>query len=144
MLKLSSLKADLARENDGAWMDVPEWPGVSLKVRGLNYPAYELARNTGAQIRARKTKNAASTSAESTAFFGRLYAEHILLDWKGLVSDDRQMVPYSKERALEILTDPAFREFVAAVESAAARVAQVDVEFIEGAAKNSEQPSATG
>jgi hypothetical protein len=67
---------------------------------------------------------------------GKLYAEHILIDWDGF--DE----PYSKDLALETLTDPAFRELAAHVRYAGMRVGAVDVEFADDSAKNSGAPSA--
>lgn len=61
---------------------------------------------------------------------GRVYADHILLEWEGFD------VPYTPEAARETLTDPAFRALVNHVDYAADRVSQLEIEFTEQAAKN--------
>ena len=61
---------------------------------------------------------------------GRLYHIHILHNWKGLD------VAYTPELSLTVLTDPSYRTLLADVESAAARVADIDIEFVEGALGN--------
>ena len=42
-LKLSSLAADLDRERDGDWIDIPDLLDVALKVRSLHFPEYRIA-----------------------------------------------------------------------------------------------------
>lgn len=136
-IKLSSLKADLQREADGDWVEYPDLPGVSFCVRSLQHPAYKIQRDILLQKLARKYKGKPVPTEESSREFGRLYATHILLGWRGFDID------YSTEVAMETLTDPAFRDVVAAVEWCAARVGETTVEFVEEMAKNSVTPSAT-
>lgn len=136
-VKLSSLRADLTREAEGDWVDYPDWPGVALHVRSLQTPAYRIARDQAAQRAARKHRGKPIPPDEVARTAGTLYADHILLGWRGLDED------YSPERAREVLTDPAYREVVGAVEWCAARVGETDAEFVEDAAGNSQRASAT-
>ncbi len=137
-VKLSSLKADLKREEEGDWIDYPDWPGVRFKVSSINKPAYTIARDLLLQKMARKSKGKPQDRNKTTPEFGRLYAEHILHDWEGF--DE----PYTPELARQHLTDPAYRDLVFAVEWCAAKIGEVDAEFLEDAGKNSEPPSAGG
>lgn len=130
VLKLASVKADLAREAAGDWVEYPEWPGVAFKVASLYAPAYETARDLLIQRLTKQFKGKPIPAGIKTAEFGKLYCERILQDWRGFD------VKYSDDTALDTLTDPAFREVVTAVEWCAARVAMRDAEFIEVAAKN--------
>jgi hypothetical protein len=53
-IKLSSARANVQRENDGDWVDIPEWPGVEFRVRGYAYGPFQNANGlvvTGAGIR---------------------------------------------------------------------------------------------
>ena len=43
-LKLSSIKRNRAQEDEGQWENVVGWPGVRVKVRGINYKPYQIAR----------------------------------------------------------------------------------------------------
>jgi hypothetical protein len=137
-VKLASLRADSALERTGDWKDAPSIPGVSFKVRSINYPPYTLARDMLFQRLRRKYGAKPTPQDVMSAELGKLYAQHLLLDWKGF--DE----PYSAAQAMQILSEPEFRDVVAAVELAAGGVGQAEIEFIEETAKNSEEPSVTG
>lgn len=134
-IKLSSIKADLKREHEGDWVEIPDLPGVRLKVRGFSYGPYQIAKNLVEQKWIRKYGKDPVAPDVQDRDNGKLYVDHILLDWEGF--DE----PYTKERAMEILTDPAFRELAGHVRYAGMRVAARDIEFTEEAAKNSGAPS---
>lgn len=126
-VKFSSLAADVAKEQDGDWIEIPELPGVELKVRSFNHAAYRVARDLLLQRMARKYGRKPAPADESEAEFGKLYAKFILLDWKGFD------VEYSPEQAREALSDPAYRDLRRHVEYASSQVGASDVEFIEEA-----------
>lgn len=132
---LASLKADLDREAKGDWVDYPDWPGVRFNVSSLHLPAYTVARDIMFLKLARKHKGGPIPDQEQNVELGKLYAKHLLHDWAGLD------VPYSKEKAAETLSDPEFRNVVAAVQWCAAKISDIDVVFVEDASKNSERPS---
>lgn len=135
-IKLASLKANLAREEKGDWVDFPDWPGVAFNVSSLHLPAYKIARELMFKKFARTYKKEPVPEAVAFATLGALYDKHILHGWRGL--DE----PYSADMATKVLTDPEYRNVVAAVEWCAAKISDLDIEFIEDAAKNSEAPSA--
>jgi hypothetical protein len=136
-IKLASLAADLDRELKGDWVEYPEWPGVSFNVSSLMKPAYVTERDILLQRLARLHKGKPPPAAEIAPEAGRLYCRHILHGWSGLD------VEYSAETALEVMSDPAYRAVVLAVEWCAGQIAQLDVEFVEAEAKNSVAPSET-
>lgn len=135
-IKIASLKADLAKEAAGDWIEYPDWPGVAFNVRSLNSPAYTTARDIMIQRFRRKYPRKAPPANEMIEEAGKIYCKHILFGWRGFD------VEYTPEVALEMLTDPAYRAIVAAVEWCAGQVAQLDIEFVEDATPNSERPSA--
>ena len=135
-VKLASLKADLAREEKGDWIEFPDWPGVEFNVSSLHLPAYQTARDILFKRLARQYKKTAIPSSVMTTEIGKLYAKHILHGWRGLD------VAFSADKALEILSDPEYRNVVAAVEFCAGRVSETDIEFIEDEVGNSAKPSA--
>jgi hypothetical protein len=143
MLKLSNIKSDLVRENEGDWVDIPDLPGVSLKVRSVEASDYRMARDIVVQKFARKYGRKPIPPDVQTVAFGKLYAEYLLLDWKGIVDDGGQPIVLTKDVAREHLTDPEYRRLVQAVEWAAGTIAEADLEFIADASKNSVKPSAT-
>jgi hypothetical protein len=135
-VKLSSLRADLAREEKGDWIEFPDWPGVEFNVSSLHLPIYQTARDLLFKRLAKIYKKAAVPTSIMTTELGKLYAKHVLHGWRGLD------VEYSPERATEILADPEYRNVVAAVEYCAGKVSEIDVEFAEDETKNFEKPSA--
>ncbi|TIR34575.1 MAG: hypothetical protein E5X35_07630 [Mesorhizobium sp.] len=136
-IKLSSLKADLAREEKGDWMPALDIPGVEFNVSSLHLPAYQTALALMEQRLARSYKGAPVPTTIRTVEVGKLLHKHILHDWRGF--DE----PYSPELAREMLCEPEGRNFIAAVQNCAAMISLTDVEFVEDAGKNSERPSAT-
>lgn len=136
VLKLSSIKADLAREESGDWIAYPDWPGVEFNVSSLHAPGYQAARDLVIQRVARKYQGRTVPADESAAIYGKLYSEHVVHGWRGFD------VEYSADKALEILSDPAYRDVVRAVEWCAGEISRRDAEYIEVSVKNSERPSA--
>jgi hypothetical protein len=136
-IKLSSIKNKIAEEISGSYIDIPDWPGVKLGVRSLEFPAYKLAVDNLLQIYERKYKGGKAPPAVRDIDFGRLLATHILFDWSGFEEE------YSDSQAMELLTSPEGRDFGNQTVWAARQVARTDVEFVEAATKNSVKPSGT-
>lgn len=133
-LKLQSLKADLDREHGGDWIPYkqPEWDEpIELRVRAFSYPPYQAARSALLQKALQRSQTGKEMDDdERRTENARLLCDHILLDWKNIDA------PFSKQKAFEVLSDPAYRELLIAVESCAARVAQIKAEFLETTEKN--------
>lgn len=129
-VKLTSLAADLKKEAEGDFIDIPELPGVALKVRSLQTSAYAVARDVMTQKHRRKHQGKPVPPAEFSRDFGKLAADHLLVDWKGFDQ------PYSPELARELLTDESFRQLLNYTVWAAAKVGEAEIEFIEEAEKN--------
>ena len=135
-VKLSSLKANVAREEKGDWIEYPDWPGVAFNVSSLHSGPYVMARDIMLQRLARKHGNDPVPVEVRAMESGKIYCGHILHGWRGLD------VEYTPEVALDTLCDPAFRVVTEAVEWCAGRVGQIAAEFIDLTTKNSEAPSA--
>jgi hypothetical protein len=135
-VKLSSLRADLKRESDGDWVPYPELGSdVAFKVRALSYGPYQTKRDREAKRLAMRYPDGQIPQEEADRIDGQLLAEEILLGWRGFD------VPYSEEAALDTLSDPAYREVRFGVRSCAIRIANIKVEFVDTAIKNSAPPS---
>jgi hypothetical protein len=134
-IKLSSLRADLAREAKGDWIAYPDWPGVEFNVSTLNLPEYSAARSAELQRLAIVHKNNIPPDV-MTSTMGTLLNTHILHGWRGFD------VTYSPQVAAETMTDPANRAVINAVLWCANQISQVEVQFAEGDVKNSAKPSA--
>lgn len=134
-IRLSSLKADLVREREGDWVEVPDWEGVAFRVRSTETPAFREARD-GLLRRLQAMGRGRIDHDELSAQLGRLYARHLLTGWRGICDDDGRPIDYSPERAEALLGDPAYRLLAEAVLAAAQRLGHVEVQFVEEAAKN--------
>lgn len=130
-IKLNSLRADLRRENDGDWVEIPDLPGVRLKVRGAAYGPYQAAKSVveGRWARQYGTRKPVPIDI-SLRENGRLYADYILLGWDGFD------IEYSEDTARDVLTDPAYRDLHDHIRYAMQTVAATEAEFVEDAAKN--------
>ncbi|MBB3288158.1 MULTISPECIES: hypothetical protein [unclassified Rhizobium] len=138
VVKLASLKADLAREAKGDWIDYPDLPGVAFKVSSTLSEPFVTERDLFLKKMAARNKPVGPNDPEMVRGIGQLYCQHILHDWKGFDA------AYSEEVALEALTDVAHRDLRNAVDWCARKIAEVNVEFVDAAVKNSEAPSAGG
>jgi hypothetical protein len=134
-IRLSSLRADTRRETDGDWVEIPDLPGVRLKVRGAGYGPYQMQKSIVEGRWIRRYGQDPVPVDVNLAENGKLYASHILLDWDGF--DE----PYSQEAALHYLTDPGFRMLHDHIRYAMARVSATETEFVEDATKNSSRSS---
>lgn len=142
-VKLTSLKANIERETNGDWQDIPDVPGLRLKVRSFQYSPYRMARDLLMQRLLRKYGKRPIPPETLTQEYGKLYAEHILLDVDGLVDDNDQPIKWTRDLGIEYLCDVEYRPLFEAVEWAAGAVGEVETEFVADAVKNSKPPSAT-
>jgi hypothetical protein len=142
-VKLSSLRTDGELGRQGDWVESLLIPGVEFKVRSINYPPYTIARDIMRQRLSRKYGVKPIPQEVLYEELGRLYVDHLLLDWRGFADDNGKEQAYTKELGLSILTDPDYREVISAVELATGQIGQGEIEFVEEEAKNSEPPSAT-
>jgi hypothetical protein len=134
-IKLASLRANLAREENGDWVNFPDWPGVAFLVSSIHAPAYKSAFQIMTQRLSRIYKGKPVPVEEQHEELGQIYCKHLLRGWRGLD------VQYSADKALEVLCDPAYREVLAAVGWCADKISELQVEFLETKAKNSARPS---
>ena len=88
----------------GEWVgDVPNHPGVRLKVRSRNYKPFNVAHD--ALLRSfGKRATQAHNSPVYQAKAGALLADHILLDWENAVQVKGKPAKYDKEIAVKVLT----------------------------------------
>ena len=132
-MKISNLIVDKKACSDGVWVN---WiQGVKLKIARFYNPKHvalskELSRpyrdamNNGGEIPREKIEEMATECLAKT----------ILLDWKGMEDDDGIEVPFSQDKALELLTMiPDMADFVSAMANSANNFRQ---SALENASKN--------
>jgi hypothetical protein len=143
-MKMSAIAIDPNRRELGAWVkDIPDLPGVELKVRGSDCAeARKLRTVLIEQIpRARRLRGRIAQEDRDeieTAVLHRV----LLQDWRGIEDDDDKPEAYSKDKALAYLTDPRFTTFRNGVIWATNVVAEDQEAGTEADAGNSSKPSA--
>lgn len=138
MLDLESIAVDVELEQNGQFVEIPDWERVvdgqtqkvELGVRSLEIPAYKTAIEKTLERLARQYKGATAPPEVREVAIGRVLADTILFGWKGIKPD------YSPEVAKEFLTSTKGREFAKKVIWAAGHVAKVEAKFEEDAVKN--------
>lgn len=137
-MKLSELKIDAAKADRGAWVrDIPDMGEVAFKVRGIGNPDWRrLSARLYDAVPRSKRPNGKVDPTEADKIVSECLIETALLDWSGLSQDDGKPLAYSKKMARELIVNPDYAQFRAAVLYAAGVVAQDGVENIEEAAGN--------
>ena len=137
-MKMSELAVDADRQENGAWVDdIPEMEGLRLKVRGSNNADWRRlqARLMDAVPRKKKIGGRLDPD-EQDRIMSSCILSCCLLDWDGLEDDNGKPIPYSKEMAKKLLTEPQYRRFRDGVVWAASIVAENTVVEQEETAGN--------
>lgn len=116
-MKLSAIKVDSARAEQGAWIgEIPDMGDLRLRVRGLrNADARRLRAQLVRSVPRDQLVRGSLTPEAEDKIASKILAGSILVDWQNLSDEHDEPIPYSKEKALELLTDPdlvAFRDAV--------------------------------
>lgn len=136
-MKLSEVKVDSDRIEQGAWVpDISECPGLKLKVRGQGNKDWRRLQSRLLDAVPRKKRVNRLDYDEGERITNRLLLDTCLIDWDGLQDDDGNAIPYSKEMAETLLTDPDFRKFRDAVFTASSLVGENNEEDIKDASGN--------
>lgn len=145
-MKMSAIAIDPERRELGAWVkDIPDLPGVELKVRGSDCAdARKLRTVLIEQIpRARRLRGRISQEDQDAIEIAVLHRV-LLQDWSGIEDDDDKPLAFSKELALQYLEDPRFTTFRRGVIWATNVVAEDQEAGMEADAGNSSKRSAGG
>lgn len=125
-MKLSEVKIDVERQEQGGWVDnIPEMGDVRLKVRGINNADWRRmqAKLFEAVPRAKKPGGRIDPD-EQDRITTQLLGATVLLDWSGIENEDGSALTYSSAVASKMLADPEMRRFRDAVVWAATQVAE--------------------
>jgi hypothetical protein len=93
------------KEETGVWFNRN---GASFLVCSLAKPAYKAAYAKKLAEHLRERRHSVVTEEMDVKFTSELFAEYILVDWKGL-TEKGQPLAYSKAKALEFLSNPRMR-----------------------------------
>lgn len=137
-MRISKLALDIGAIEGGTWVDhIPGLGDIRLKVRGIGNADYRLLN--AKLLREAVTANGPGeelTLEQSDALQRQLLLDAVLLDWDGLVDDDDNPIPFSRDQAETYLTEPRYRPIRAGVEWAGARVGDRREAQLEADVKN--------
>lgn len=137
-MRLGEQKIDPIKLEQGDWVEnIPEMGDLRLKVRGARNKDWVRMQGVLSDAVPRNRKiGGRPIPAEMDRIMTALLRETCLLDWGGLEGDDGAAIPYSKDKANELLSDPQYRNFRDAVIWASSVVADVHAADVEEVAKN--------
>jgi hypothetical protein len=128
-MKLTNIKTSDARRQTGDWVkDIPEMGDLGLKVRGIGNADYRILQGkliNGVPVNERRGGMKPETQDRIAV---ELQVETLLEDWRNLTDERDQPIPFSKEKARELLSDPDFVALRDAVSYAATVVADLQDE----------------
>lgn len=130
-MKMSQLMSADRRAASGIWREYGG--GLRLKIAPLGNKGYdeEIRKLTREDLKAiRRGDDARVEAAVKTAM-----SRHVLVGWEGLTDDDGQPVPYSHEKALELLRGSY--EFFKDIQRIAAELAGEKAALMEDSEGNS-------
>jgi hypothetical protein len=132
-VRLSELKVDAKKESEGVWVDVAE--GLRLLVASGDSQAYRKYRNKLLKPYLHRVRSRTMSVEDMEKVTRQAMARHVLLGWENLDDDEGNPIPYSREKALEILTES--REVFNIVGDFANDQAMFRADLQEDAGKNS-------
>jgi hypothetical protein len=142
-MKLNDLAIDPEKLEKGDWVtNIPDMGELRLRVRGIGNADFRglQAKLIDAEPRQFKIGGRLSPERQDAIQTSCLLAT-VLMDWDGLQDEHGNRIPYSKEMAKTLLTDPAYRRFRDGVTWAASVVAEITKVEVEEDGKNSPKPS---
>ena len=144
-MKISSLKIDSARVEQGVWVgNIPELDDAELLVRGWNNVSFRRLQQKLIRALPRSQRSGAQLDPKvQDQINARCMRETILFGWRRIEDDDGNEIPYDKELAGKWLEDPDMRTFYEGVMWASMNVAEETAEEEEAIEKNLPPPSAT-
>lgn len=111
-MDLSSLKTNTVVVEQGDWVDnIPDMGDLRLKVRGRGNARWRrLEQQMATAVEKGKRLKGRLVPEEQDRIIGICIRDTALIDWENLKDGDKA-IPYSKEMASTLLTDPQYRAF---------------------------------
>lgn len=119
MAKLSNIAIDMKKSIDGIW--IPFAAGIEFKIARMNNPEHtaylkKITEPSEIKLKSKINKNLINELTTQSI------AKCILVDWKNIEDDQGNPIPYSFEKALEILKNPQYVEILNFVAAMAASI----------------------
>lgn len=143
--RLSLFAIDVEAEENGVETQLAEpFEAFSFTLRGLHCEDVQdwIANET--ERRQRLNRNVDLSGRDQAAIFRSAIGQKIIVSWSGLLDDDGKVIPFSRDFAVEMMTERKWRNVADAVSSAVLDRARVRVEEDKAEGKESAISSATG
>ena len=101
-MELKDFKTDKNKEKDGVWEDLGD--GCSVLVARYGNQAMVNAYRRYPRVLRQRLESGQVDDDKSSAIMAKVMSDTILLDWKGLKEDGKE-VAYSKEECTRVLID---------------------------------------
>ncbi|MFT9359536.1 hypothetical protein [Acetobacter okinawensis] len=140
---LSDIAVDSSAINDGAWVEIDEYPGLKIKSRGYTDIFVDAQnRRLDKAMRAAGVSIAALVpNAVRREINAKLLADFLVLDVDGLFKDSAQTQPVTVDEFKALLQDPRYSRLMNACWEAAGSVTRDGAQQAEEAEGNSVPPS---
>lgn len=109
MASLNKFKQDTTRSEEGTTVDMGD--GLHVTVARIGNTKYNEVIKKLTAPHTRQIRNKTLADSVFEVIMNRAYAETILLGWKGLEDEHGKDIPYSTEKAFEILSNPEYKDF---------------------------------
>jgi hypothetical protein len=134
--KLSAIRTDLKRAEEGTW--VPFAEGIEVCIASLNTERFKAARRRLLKPHVRELRAGTAEAGERILeLIKPAVARFIVVDWRNLQDDEGEPIPYSPEKCLELFHDPTLQDFYAWVLNTAGESELFRQELLDDAEKNS-------
>lgn len=101
-MELKNFKTDKDKEEKGVWEELGD--GCSVLIARHGNPAMLKAYSKYPRLLRQRLENGQADDEESASILSKVVADTILLDWKGLKEDGKE-IAYSKEECVRVLTE---------------------------------------
>ncbi len=108
MAKLSAIRTDTGKENDGVW--IPFELGIELKIARWNNPKFKALQDTLTDRRKVLLDKVFLPEEAALDVEKEAVAQTILLDWRNVEGEDGQPLAYSAEAAVKLFKDPEYKD----------------------------------
>lgn len=134
-MKLSQIQNNPELETNGVWENYGG--GLKVKIARMNNPKYEeyLRELSKPHMRRLRSGNLENDIIEEIT--KKAVARYVLIGWEGMLDENDNDVPYSEQKALEIISDPRYKDFYRDIVDMSNDRSLFRTEFLGEQAKNS-------
>jgi len=133
-------ESDPVAEVEGVWVEIDPDAKARVKVARFNNPEHEKCLE---KLRKPYRNMRSLPKSIGDKIMNESMAEAILMGWENISLDGKKALPYSRENALKLLSDPEMHDFRETVLSIALEAESYRKSSLEEAAGNSPSASNT-